>query len=459
MSTLSPLPASRKLSLKFPFYIQILLALALGLGLGGIMDRPLPFLADLSKVILQIIKALATPLLFFSIVESLIRTQIGVRTGGVLLGLSGINAIFALGIGMGLSNWLRPGETFQKFTTPLSPQATALISAKKIDFSQSLLSHFPSSVLQPFVDNALLSVILLAVLLGSALRILLKETQSPQGSLDASTEEPQADSSADLRRALQTMAQLVTAGQKLSERSLHWAVKLVPIAVFSGVTKTVSEFGFSPFQGLLSYLSVALLGLLLQILLVYQLWLWLVKMSLPRFWVGVRDAVVYALGASSSLATLPITLKCLKALGVSERSARLSACVGTNLNNDGILLYEAMAVLFVAQASGIDLSLGSQILAALGCVVAGIGIAGIPEAGLISLALVLSTVGLPLELLPILLTVDWILSRARAITNVIADHVGGVVLDYFIDPPPAGRFNLPDSSSLQSRSQRSRIDT
>ncbi len=118
-------------------------------------------------------------------------------------------------------------------------------------------------------------------------------------------------------------------------------------------------------------------------------------------------------------------------MGVSPQSARLAACVGTNLNNDGILLYEAMAVLFVAQYYGIPLDFGRQLLAAASCVVAGIGIAGVPEAGLISLALVLTTVGLPTEILPLLLTVDWLLSRCRAVTNVTSDILVAVLLDRF----------------------------
>jgi Na+/H+-dicarboxylate symporter len=142
------------------------------------------------------------------------------------------------------------------------------------------------------------------------------------------------------------------------------------------------------------------------------------------------------MGASSSLATLPITLRALTRMGVSDRSARMAACVGTNLNNDGILLYEAMAVLFVAQVHGIDLSLGQQLVAALSCLIAGIGIAGIPEAGLISLALVLATARLPLEILPLLLTVDWFLSRCRAMTNVTSDLLVAVVLDR-LDAKPA----------------------
>ncbi|MGH9369479.1 MAG: dicarboxylate/amino acid:cation symporter, partial [Thermoanaerobaculia bacterium] len=139
---------------------------------------------------------------------------------------------------------------------------------------------------------------------------------------------------------------------------------------------------------------------------------------------------------ASSLATVPVTLRALDTLGVSLRSSRLVVLVGTNLNNDGILLYEAMAVLFVAQVHGIPLGLGEQAAAALVCLVAGIGIAGVPEAGLISLSLVLATVGLPLEILPLLLTVDWLLSRARAMTNVTSDMLVAVLLDHFAGREP-----------------------
>src|SRR5262249_579071 len=125
--------------------------------------------------------------------------------------------------------------------------------------------------------------------------------------------------------------------------------------------------------------------------------------------------------ANSSLATLPVTLRALDRLGVPRSASALGACVGTNFNNDGIILYEGMAVLFVAQASGLDLSLSQQLIAAPTCMIAAVGVAGIPEAGFISLALVLNTVGLPLEILPLLLTVDWIIARVRSVVNVLSD--------------------------------------
>ncbi len=139
--------------------------------------------------------------------------------------------------------------------------------------------------------------------------------------------------------------------------------------------------------------------------------------------------VLNAWGCNSSLAALPLTLDALEKLKVSKASSRLGACVATNLNNDGILLYEAMAVLFVAQAHGLHLGVGQQIEILLLCVIAAIGITGVPEAGIISLSIVLVTVGMPLEILPLLLTVDWVIARGRSVVNVLSDIIVSLAVD------------------------------
>ena len=131
----------------------------------------------------------------------------------------------------------------------------------------------------------------------------------------------------------------------------------------------------------------------------------------------------------SEINNLYSTVKNLDELGVSKKASTLGACVGTNLNNDGILLYEGMAVFFVAQAAGIEMDFSMQLMAAFMCVLGTIGIAGIPEAGFITLSLVLTTVGLPVEILPMLLTVDWILGRGRTVVNVLGDMTVSIALD------------------------------
>jgi DAACS family dicarboxylate/amino acid:cation (Na+ or H+) symporter len=130
---------------------------------------------------------------------------------------------------------------------------------------------------------------------------------------------------------------------------------------------------------------------------------------------------------------VPVTLRCLRDMRVSDASARMSACIGTNLNNDGIVLYEAMATIFLCQAFGYDLSAGVQVTIVLASIMAGVGIAGIPEAGLIVLPLVLAAAGLPeatvAAAIPLIVPVDWIIARVRSGVNVMCDLLVAIVLD------------------------------
>jgi len=145
---------------------------------------------------------------------------------------------------------------------------------------------------------------------------------------------------------------------------------------------------------------------------------------------GTRDALIMAFSTASSTATMPVTYACLKdRVGLRERSASLGALVGSNFNNDGTALYEAMAALFVAQMLGMDLSIYQQLLVVLTSVVASVGAAGIPEAGLVTMTLVFHAVGLPIEYIAILLTVDWFLDRCRTTINVMGDINVSALLD------------------------------
>jgi DAACS family dicarboxylate/amino acid:cation (Na+ or H+) symporter len=129
-----------------------------------------------------------------------------------------------------------------------------------------------------------------------------------------------------------------------------------------------------------------------------------------------------AFSTSSSTATMPVTYACLRErLGLREDSASMGALVGSNFNNDGTALYEAMAALFVAQVLGVDLSLGQQVIVVLMSIVASVGAAGIPEAGLVTMTLVFRAVHLPAEAVLWLLPVDWFLDRCRTVINVMGD--------------------------------------
>jgi len=151
---------------------------------------------------------------------------------------------------------------------------------------------------------------------------------------------------------------------------------------------------------------------------------WVSPLALLR---GTSDALVMAFSTGSSTITMPVTYECLKErVGLREKSASLGALVGSNFNNDGTALYEAMAALFVAQmlaarGVGLELTILQQLMVVLTSVIASVGAAGIPEAGLVTMTLVFNAVGLPPEYIAVLLPVDWFLDRCRTVINVMGD--------------------------------------
>jgi Na+/H+-dicarboxylate symporter len=400
---------SNDLTLRIPLYAQILGAMALGLVVGPFLGRDAAPLGELGKLVVQLIKAAATPLLFFAIVSAVLKTEVRGRAALRLLFWAFTNASIALGIGLLLSNLFVPGKHLSAVVTPNS--SVAAYANKTIDLLATLSGFVPSNLVTPFAENLVLTIVLLALLLGFGLRRVRGEQQ--------------ADGQATYKAVEDGVATLL----RVTEIVLGWVIRLIPFAVFGVVAKAVGEHGYAPLKGLLWYVAVGLGGLLLHVIVTYQLWLVTVaRVPLRTFWREAREPVTYAMGANSSLATLPVTLRALDRLRVPREASTLGACVGTNFNNDGIILYEGMAVLFVAQASGIELSWAQQALIAGVCLVAAMGVAGVPEAGFVSLALVLNTVHLPLEILPLLLTVDWIIARARSMTNVLSDMVLSILV-------------------------------
>jgi Na+/H+-dicarboxylate symporter len=392
---------------------RISIAMVLG-GLAGIVLGPaVDGVGEAGTAVIGLIKMLATPLILFAVLDAFLRSTMKARSGLLVVVISAVNAALALVVGLTLANTLQPGRLL---TIPAGmPQSHATESdGRTVHFLDDLVGMLPTNLVDPFRTNALVPVVLLAVLAGVALR-RYKDERLAAGNHD-----------------YLAIERFVTGSLRAIELMLGWIVALLPVAVFAVMAQTVGTQGLGALRGLAAYVGVVVLGLAIHVGLVYQSWVvFVARVPLRLFWEGLRSPLACAAGSSSSLATLPVTLRSLKTMGVSDGSARMAACVATNLNNDGILLYEAMAALMVAQAFGIPLTFGQQLMVAATCVVASVGIAGVPEAGMISLSVVLASAKLPLDLLPLLLSVDWVLGRCRAMTNVVSDVVGAVLLDRF----------------------------
>ncbi|TKB66273.1 MAG: dicarboxylate/amino acid:cation symporter [Nitrospira sp.] len=415
----------------FPLYAQVLVAVICGTTLGVVFGQE-PYLGGLRNEqlgqlglwVVWMLKTLAIPLIFFAILDALLRTSIPLSQGTKLLVICLVNVSVAMAIGLAIMNLWQPGLAWLGHVdellhlvpgSTLSSSALANVQAGSQSPIQYLASYIPRTLTNPFSSNNIIGVVLLALLLGGTLRYLHGQSDQTGGFV--------AVVARGIERIYGWLVQI-----------LEWIILAVPLAVFGVVAHVVGKSGVGVFSVLWIFLVAMLAGLAIHSLLYYPLVAWLVGKKSPKKYLGQgADAIMTAVSCNSSLATVPVTLRCLERMQVSAQSARLAACVGTNLNNDGITLYEAMAALFLAQALGYDLPMAKQVLIVLASIIAGAGVAGIPEAGLIVLPLVLAAAGLPdqviLAAIPLIMTVDWIIARARSGVNVMSDMLVAILLD------------------------------
>ena len=389
-----------------PLYLKILVGLILGVIAGMVISPDWAKKLNLPAVlILRLLGAIAPPLILVAVMRSLISANVRGRMAGRLFFLLVLNTLVAIFIGLLVANVIRPGKHAH-----LKPDAPPpKVSANPID---ALLDNIPESILRPLVENKVIGVIIVAVALGLAARRL------------------------DEKRRGQILAALEI-GFDLILILLMWIIALVPLAVFCKVAYVVGTAGFGPFKALGWFIVAVIVALLLQAawyLTRVRLGSWIAPANLLR---GTRDALVMAFSTASSTATMPVTYACLREkVGLRNESASLGALVGANFNNDGTALYEAMAALFIAQMIGVELTLTQQLMVVLTSVIASVGAAGIPEAGLVTMTLVFNAVGLPPAYIALLLPVDWFLDRCRTCINVMGDLNVSCLLDGKTPHPP-----------------------
>jgi len=445
------------LLLQAPLYIRVLIGVICGTALGfGFQQREILFgytnadLSQLAGLYVQLLTALATPLIFFAIVDAFVRTNISGRQGLKMFLICLFNIAVAFTIGLTILNLFQPGlawnNHFQQQAaslnstpegdvqsgklspashrpesdtpTPSGQLASPLepaqgVSLSPIDFLQT---NIPKNIVQPFSENKVLTIALLAILVGTALRSLKKEDVP------------------DLRAPLVSFDHVITVSFQVVLKLLLWLIELCPIAIGFAVAGVVAGSGWGTFQMVGVFIATVITGLAIHSLIYYPLSIWLFTGRSPlSIFRNGGSAILTGLSLNSSLATAPLTLEALKKMRVNESAARLSACVGTNFNNDGVTLYEAMTALFITQAMGVSMGYDQQVIILLAALVGSMGIAGIPNSGLIILALVLKAAKLPdtaIQIaIPLVYSFDFIIARLRSAVNVMGDLQVAILLD------------------------------
>jgi Na+/H+-dicarboxylate symporter len=410
MPTIQEEPDSRPGGI--PLYVWVVAAVLLAIPVGRAWGEGASQLELLPKLILRALTALAAPLVVLAILSAIVTNEIRGRLGALMMVFYLINTLVAMVIGLSLTNLIRPG-----LGASLSgPGASAQPPVQK-SVSELLLDLIPRSIGEPFTQNHLAQLVVLTLALGIGL-VKIRDSQKARG-----------------ESSFQVVVDLLTIGFELLMKVLLWVVALVPFAVFGIVASSVGhKEGMSIFQSLIWLIAVVALGLATQVSwYLLQMWL-LAGMSPVRFLRGALDVMANTISTASTAATIPITLRALERLGISRRSSQLTACIGTNFNNDGTALYQATAVLFIAQALGFELTLVDQILIMLTTLIASVGAGGIPSGSFVTMPLIFSAVRMPVDKIPILLTVDWLLDRLRTTSNVLGDMTVAVLLDR-VSPP------------------------
>ncbi|MCB9652283.1 MAG: dicarboxylate/amino acid:cation symporter [Deltaproteobacteria bacterium] len=362
----------------------------------------------IGRLFLALIKMVVVPLVFFSLVvgvASLGDFRALGRLGGRTIGYFMVTTVAALVIGVGLANIVQPGRLLSADDRAQllasyagSVGSTVKSAAAAPSMLDQLVAIVPTNPVASLANGDMLQVIFFALMLGIALTLM-----------EVSRAQPVVDLFARLNDA---MVMLV-----------HVAMALAPYGVAALLFKVVGSTGLSVLVALAVYGVVVIVGLLLHLFVTYGL---VVKFGarLPvlGFLGAIKEALLVAFSTSSSSATLPVTMEaCEENLNVSPRITSFVLPLGATVNMDGTALYQGVAAIFIAQIYGMDLTVGDQATIVVSATLASVGAAGVPGAGMITLAMVLTAIGVPTEGLALILGVDRLLDMFRTTLNVVGD--------------------------------------
>lgn len=388
-------------------YTKITIGLFAGAIAGVFLGEKAAFLEPFGNAFIRLITMVVIPLVLASLIVGTVSLgdikKLG-KVGGKTIAYYLVTTAIAISIGLILANIIQPGEGIsqdveQKLMDSYSAQSQEItISKEKLGISGLLTKLIPSNPLKAMVDGNMLGLIVFALLLGISLTSVQRD--KAQGVISF------------FEGLNEAMIKLV-----------EFIMKVAPYGVFALIAAVVGRFGASILKTLIWYAVVVLAGLFMQLIVTYSLSIrFLGRMSVLQFFRGIRSAQLVAFGTSSSNATLPVTMKCTEDnLGVSNKIASFVLPLGATINMDGTALYQGVAAVFIAQVYGISLSLPEQLLIVLTATLASIGAAGVPGAGVITLALILRVAGIPETGIALILGVDRILDMCRTVVNISGD--------------------------------------
>ena len=390
----------KKLSLAGQIFIALVLAIIVGLLLGNHADFAKSYIKPFGTIFLNLIKFIVCPIVLFSIMAGILSMK-DIRKVGAIGWKTVVyylcTTAFAITIGLIVAY-------FAKGVFPvLSTSDLAYEAAASTPFMDTIVNIFPSNFLAPLVNANMLQIIVMAILIGFAV-ILVGEKASS----------------------------VFTAVEHLNEvfmKVMELILKLSPIGVFCLLCPVIAENGAAIIGSLAMVLLTAYICYALHAIIVYSTTVRTMGgMSPAKFFKGMLPAMMFAFSSASSVGTLPLNMECTEKLGADRQVSSFVLPLGATINMDGTAIYQGVCAIFIASCYGISLTFSQMLTIVLTATLASIGTAGVPGAGMVMLAMVLTSVGLPVDGIALVAGVDRLFDMGRTVLNITGDASCAIVV-------------------------------
>ncbi len=388
---------------RIPLWQRVIAALVLGIITGFAWGPEAASLKWIGDFFIKSVKMLVVPLIFFSLVSGVAAIgdlrKLG-KVGGRAMLLFVVTGQIAVWLGLLLGTIVKPGLGLDTSAITLGATPASTVTG----WTDMILSIVPESPVQVMADVQVLPLIVFALLVGIGI-LMAKEEGEP-------------------------VARIFDSGAIIMQKVTMIVMELTPFGVFALMAWVAGVLGIGALESLAKLVALNYFGCLLIIFVMYTFMIkFLAKTSVKGFFRGMIDAMAVSYSTASSNATLPVTLRCAQRnLGVSRSVSSFVISLGATINMNGTAMYLGLATLFGAQIFGVDLSWGDYFMISITATLGAIGAAGIPGAGLIMMALVFGSVGVPLETIAFVAGVDRIMDMMRTTTNVTGDAAVAVTV-------------------------------
>ena len=389
-----------KSNLAAQIFVALVLAIVVGLLFGKNPDFLNDYIKPFGTIFLNLLKFIVCPIVLFSILCGMISMKdikkvgsIGVKTIIYYLGTTAVAILIGLVM----------GQLFKGVFPVLSTTDLSYEAKEATPFMQVLVDIFPSNWLAPLANANMLQIIVIAIFVGFGIILV-------------------GDKADKIRVGLEQVNEVFM-------KVMELILKLSPVGVFCLLAPVVAANGAMIVGSLAMVLLVAYISYILHAVIVYSTTVKTMGGLSPlKFFKGMAPAMIFAFSSASSVGTLPLTLECSEKLGADKEVASFVLPLGATINMDGTAIYQGVCAIFIASCFGIDLTLSQMATIVITATLASIGTAGVPGAGMVMLAMVLQSVGLPVEGIALVAGVDRIFDMGRTVLNITGDASCAVIV-------------------------------